>query len=254
MRRFYPEEVIRRFTFTSILRKIEIIRWIGYSEGKKIRIRMHVSESPEGDSRPFGSTRPTSTYVRSDCISKRGLDRGWKIRTVVKVKPDDKTEKSRRNGWPSNATFKSQVWKVGERWSCIGCQVATQVLLANLSLFRWGTFFRRELRQCESREGAYVRPGPPPRHYPPGRRKLDQTTLAGAQRSCRWLFHFHRAVFWPDRTRSCPQPQRNRKRALSPPNFLLRKIRKSIHPSILRPSPRAFSRSFAGREVEPRGV
>lgn len=35
MRRFYPEEVIRRFTFTSILRKIEIIRWIGYSEGKK---------------------------------------------------------------------------------------------------------------------------------------------------------------------------------------------------------------------------
>lgn len=95
---------------------------------------------------------------------------------------------------------------------------------------------------------------PPPRHYPPGRRKLDQTTLAGAQRSCRWLFHFHRAVFWPDRTRSCPQPQRNRKRALSPPNFLLRKIRKSIHPSTLRPSPRAFSRSFAGREVEPRGV
>ena len=74
---------------------------------------------------------------------------------------------------------------------------------------------------------------PPPRHYPPGRRKLDQTTLAGAQRSCRWLFHFHRAVFWPDRTR---------------------KIRKSIHRSILRPSPRAFSRSFAGREVEPRGV
>lgn len=38
------------------------------------------------------------------------------------------------------------------------------------------------------------------------RRKLDQTTLAGAQRSCCSLFHFHRAVFWPDRTRSCPQP------------------------------------------------
>ncbi|TGZ48015.1 hypothetical protein DBV15_05727 [Temnothorax longispinosus] len=33
--------------------------------------------------------------------------------------------------------------------------------------------------------------------------------VVGAQRSCWWLFHFHRAVFWPDRTpRSRPAPAR----------------------------------------------
>lgn len=135
--------------------------WIGYSKGKKIRIRMHVCQNLLKATRDL-STRSTSTYV----YSRNGLYLETRIGSRMKntmdggkSEADDKTEKSRGNGWPSNATFKSQVWKVGERWSCIGCQVATQVLLANLSLSRWGTFFRRELRQCG--EGAYVRPSPP---------------------------------------------------------------------------------------------
>lgn len=87
------------------------------------------------------------------------------------------------------------------------------------------------------------------------RRKLDQTTLAGAQRSCCSLFHFHRAVFWPDRTRSCPQPANAVFPRVIPPENL------SIDPppfragSSCRACPAehsAFSRSFAGREVVAR--
>lgn len=68
---------------------------------------MHVSESPEGDSRPFGST-----YVHLRLF---GLDLETRIGSRMKntdggkSEADDKTEKSRRNGWLSNATFKSQV-------------------------------------------------------------------------------------------------------------------------------------------------
>lgn len=87
------------------------------------------------------------------------------------------------------------------------------------------------------------------------RRKLDQTTLAGAQRSCCSLFHFHRAVFWPDQTRSCPQPANAVFPRVIPPENL------SIDPppfragSSCRACPAehsAFSRSFAGREVVAR--
>lgn len=68
-----------------------------------------------------------------------------------------------------------------------------------------GPRFLTELRQCEASRGAYACSNPL-LDLILGRRKLDQTTLVGAQRSCCWLFHFHRAVFWPDRTRSCPEP------------------------------------------------
>lgn len=87
------------------------------------------------------------------------------------------------------------------------------------------------------------------------RRKLDQTTLAGAQRSCCSLFHFHRAVFWPDRTRSCPQPANAVFPRVIPPENL------SIDPPPFRAGSScqacpaehsAFSRSFAGREVVAR--
>lgn len=59
-----------------------------------------------------------------------------------------------------------------QHWFCSSCvdadyQVATQVLLANLSL--GGDRFSTELRQCEASQDAYVRPAPPLslRPYPP---------------------------------------------------------------------------------------
>lgn len=119
-----------------------------------------------------------------------------------------------------------------------------------------GTVFLTELRQCEASQGAYVRPAPFSLFdLILRRRKLDQTTLAGAQRSCCSLFHFHRAVFWPDRTRSCPQPANAVFPRVIPPENL------SIDPppfragSSCRACPAehsAFSRSFAGREVVAR--
>lgn len=68
-----------------------------------------------------------------------------------------------------------------------------------------GPIFSRRggLRQCGARRAAPMARRDPLLDLILGRRKLDQTTLAVAQRSCCWLFHFHRAVFWPDRTRSC---------------------------------------------------
>jgi len=59
-----------------------------------------------------------------------------------------------------------------------------------------------------------------------GRRKLlDQTTVVGAQRSCCWLFHFHRAVFWPDRT---PRSRRPDTRTKKPQSFIRAPRRKPI--------------------------
>lgn len=115
--------------------------------------------------------------------------------------------------------------------------------------FGGGSFFDEGYANARAGKAPMSVQAPPPRRYPPGRRKLDQTTLAGAQRSCRWLFHFHRAVFWPDRTRSCPQPtEQQRALSFSPP-ILLSKIPISIHPRSSR-----FSRSFAGREVAARCI
>lgn len=85
--------------------------WIGYSKGKKIRIRMHVCQNLLKATRDL-STRSTSTYV----YSRNGLYLETRIGSRMKnttdggkSEADDKTEKSRGNGWPSNATFKSQV-------------------------------------------------------------------------------------------------------------------------------------------------
>lgn len=87
--------------------------WIGsvIRRGEKIRIRMHVCQNLLKATRDL-STRSTSTYV----YSRNGLYLETRIGSRMKntmdggkSEADDKTEKSRGNGWPSNATFKSQV-------------------------------------------------------------------------------------------------------------------------------------------------
>lgn len=207
-----------------------------------------MSESPKGDSRPFDS-------IHLRLFSKRGSDRGWKIRrTVVKARLTIR----RKNLVEMDGLLTRRLRVKFERLENVGVALAVRWRRRCCSpTFRslGGEPFFDESYANAGKAPMSVQ-APPPRHYPPGRRKLDQTTLAGAQRSCRWLFHFHRAVFWPDRTRSCPQPQRN---ALFSPRRKFPRTKISInqnHPnrSIPRPS-RAFSRSFAGREeVEPRGV
>lgn len=128
---------------------------------------------------------------------------------------------------------------------------------SSASLSLGGARFLTELRQCEGSRGAYARPGPL-LDLILGRRKLDQTTLVGAQRSCCWLFHFHRAVFWPDRTRSCFEHSNTRtlERAPTPPVIPLESIHDQArvdHPR-LSESPSASSPSVLHQDSRCTGV
>lgn len=148
-----------------------------------------------------------------------------KNRNVVKVS-DDKTEKSKVE---MDGLLTRRLRVKFERLENVALAIRWRRRCSStFRSFGGGSFFDEGYANARAGKAPMSVQAPPPRRYPPGRRKLDQTTLAGAQRSCRWLFHFHRAVFWPDRTRSCPQPtEQQRALSFSPPILL---TNKSIHP------------------------
>lgn len=107
------------------------------------------------------------------------------------------------------------------------CQVATQVSLRSVCraccsrafLSAWGlespTTTTKTVGLTHANAGNRAPRTPMCRSTPSsvfvvGRRKLKQTDGGRrAQRSCWWLFHFHRAVFWPDRSRDlAPHPRK----------------------------------------------
>lgn len=87
------------------------------------------------------------------------------------------------------------------------------------------------------------------------RRKLNQTMVVGAQRSCWWLFHYRRAVFWPDRTRSRPAKPTKKpsRRPRSTPERRTKRAhvrgfsRSGPRVTVSRTSPRSRSRSRTHR-------
>lgn len=97
------------------------------------------------------------------------------------------------------------------------CLSATCRAWPRAFLSAWGLQFPDDddepavkLRQCEIRpRGRQWAARLPPPSSPSVVESSSRPMVVGAQRSCWWLFHFQRAVFWPDRTRDlAPHPRK----------------------------------------------